>query len=89
MVGALGPLCVPLPRTPCALDLEYGSQWRHKYVAKVIKASGHKLVDLSVGYRRCIWPTEPLKRCSHLLWAHKAASVKMTAADALWRERIQ
>ena len=38
VVGALGPMRVPLPRTPCALDHEYGSQWRSNYVAKVVQA---------------------------------------------------
>ena len=84
VVGALGPLRVPLPRTPSALDHECGSQWRRKHVAKVIKGSGAKLVDLSDGYRRCIWPTVPLQRCSDLLWAHKAASVNRAADDVPW-----
>ena len=32
--GIFGPLRIPLPRTPCILDAEYGSLWRQTWTVK-------------------------------------------------------
>ena len=87
--GALGPLRVPLPRTPIALDKEYGNRWRHTYVAKVIHGSGAREVTLTKGYRRAVWPSAPLVRCERILGVYQAASTQAAKSDVPWRKCLE
>ena len=85
--GALGPLRIPLPRTPVCLDAEYGLHWREKYVAKVPSGMGCKHVQLTNNFRRTIWPSRPLQRCEHLLGAYQVATTQLSTADVFWRKK--
>ena len=83
--GALGPLRIPLPRTPVCLDAEYGLHWREQYVVKVPNGTGFKHVKLTNNFRRTIWPSQPLQRCEHLLGAYQVATTQLSTADVFWR----
>ena len=84
--GIFGPLRVPLPATPCILDAEYGSQWRHKPQAKVIAPSGRSsMVDVPCGAKRCVWPSVQLFGCAPLLGGFFGAGMKKSDSDIPWR----
>ena len=95
--GILGPLRVPVPKTPAALDGEYGTGWPKEHIIKICQGHGCKTIDLGQPVaatsqpvaeivRRQIWPDCPLQRCDHLLQPYFGASTRASSADQLWRK---
>ena len=85
--GIFGPLRIPLPASPRILDAEYGSQWRHVRVAKVIGSNGksHSVTVETQQIRRCAWPSKPIIGCDSLLGCYHGAGVDPSPADLVWR----
>ena len=73
--------------TPQDLDQEYGSQWRQEHVVKVINGGGHAhLRSLRTpGFRRSVWPAQPLLRCNELMGGFFGASIDRKSTDVPWR----
>ena len=95
--GILGPLRVPVPKTPAALDGEYGTGWPKEHIIKICQGHGCKTIDLGQPVaatdqpvaeivRRQIWPDCRLQRCDHLLQPYFGASTRASSADQLWRK---
>ena len=90
--GMFGPLRIPLPASPRILDAEYGSQWRHVRVAKVVTSNGksHSVTVETQQIRRCAWPSEPLtdpadSQSCVCLGCYHGAGVDPSPADLVWR----
>ena len=88
--GILGPLRVPVPKTPAALNGEYGTGWPKENKIKICQGQGCRTIDLgqpvAAIVRRQIWPDCPLQRCDHLLQPYFGASTRASSADQLWRK---
>lgn len=85
--GILGPLRVPLLRTPSLLNLEYGSLWRRQHMAKVIVPSGRSSMKAvsPMHVRRGVWPSVELKGCEALLGGYSGAGTEASDHDVPWR----
>ena len=64
--GIFGPLRIPLPRTPCILDAEYGSLWRQTWTVKKTTNAKPVLFEAPSDARRSAWPSVYLHSCQEL-----------------------
>ena len=85
--GIFGPLRIPVPATCAVLDAEYGSNWRHNHVAKVIGKSSQSTNMQVQGsrVRRSVWPSVELVGCTSLLGGFCGAGYDAAHDDIPWR----
>jgi hypothetical protein len=85
--GIFGPLRIPVPSTPAALDLEYGKLWRDRRVVKtVLPNGGFKMIHLRRGTsaRRCVWPSMPIEGCPSLRGSYFGVGMDASDEDIVW-----